>query len=357
MSQQRQFHHQMSGHYYSNANDTTLTKLFVGGLAWETQRETMRRYFEQFGEIIEAVVITDKNTGRSKGYGFVTFKDPESAMRACQNPSPVIDGRRANCNLASLGATKTRPSIPSQHGGGGGGRFRGAEAGLVAAAPPTAAAAAFQPSSAAASYIPQPSGQYTFPYSAYGYAAATTGYPQETAAALYHHPMSYYGVYGGHHQQHVSPYYAAAAAGGSAGGAAGGMAFHNFYPFYPAQYAQHSSGGGSSGQVHGFGGGAGVQYTPPAQVVQYTPYFPHQQQHYPSSGILSLPVATTTAASPIATTAAVATTVPSATTVAQAASTTASATSTVTTVAAAARPTTTTAAAAASADQNSSPTK
>jgi hypothetical protein len=53
-------------------NDTTLTKIFVGGLAWETQRDTMRRYFEQFGDILEAVVITDKNTGRSKGYGFVS---------------------------------------------------------------------------------------------------------------------------------------------------------------------------------------------------------------------------------------------------------------------------------------------
>lgn len=53
--------------------DTTYTKVFVGGLAWETQSETMRRYFEQFGEILEAVVITDKNTGRSKGYGFVSI--------------------------------------------------------------------------------------------------------------------------------------------------------------------------------------------------------------------------------------------------------------------------------------------
>lgn len=51
--------------------DTTYTKVFVGGLAWETQKETMKKYFEQFGEILEAVVITDKATGRSKGYGFV----------------------------------------------------------------------------------------------------------------------------------------------------------------------------------------------------------------------------------------------------------------------------------------------
>lgn len=51
--------------------DTTYTKVFVGGLAWETQKDTMKTYFEQFGEILEAVVITDKTTGRSKGYGFV----------------------------------------------------------------------------------------------------------------------------------------------------------------------------------------------------------------------------------------------------------------------------------------------
>ncbi|XP_021717783.1 RNA-binding protein 38 isoform X2 [Chenopodium quinoa] len=93
----------------SQFGDTTYTKVFVGGLAWETQSETMRRYFEHFGEILEAVVITDKNTGRSKGYGFVTFRDPESARRACADPTPIIDGRRANCNLASLG--RPRPAL------------------------------------------------------------------------------------------------------------------------------------------------------------------------------------------------------------------------------------------------------
>ncbi|GER36977.1 RNA-binding (RRM/RBD/RNP motifs) family protein [Striga asiatica] len=95
---------------YSPFGDTTFTKVFVGGLAWETQNATLRHYFEQFGEILEAVVITDKNTGRSKGYGFVTFRDPESARRACTDPTPIIDGRRANCNLASL--RRPRPAIP-----------------------------------------------------------------------------------------------------------------------------------------------------------------------------------------------------------------------------------------------------
>ncbi|CAK7348631.1 unnamed protein product [Dovyalis caffra] len=248
MAQHRQFQ-MVGGGNSGQYNDTTFTKIFVGGLAWETQRDTMRRYFEQFGEILEAVVITDKNTGRSKGYGFVTFKDPEAAMRACQNPSPVIDGRRANCNLASLGAQKNRPPTP-QHGIG---RFRPVH-GLVA--PPT-----FPGSSAP--YIHQPAGQYSFPYSAYGY----TGYSPD---AMY--PLSYYGVYGG---QQISSYY-------TTGGASGtpGMYPHSFYPFY-TQYAQSS-------QAHGFG----IQYP---QMVQY-PYLP---QPYGSTGILSLPssiaMATTTA--------------------------------------------------------------
>ncbi|KAJ7958011.1 RNA-binding protein like [Quillaja saponaria] len=103
-----------SGFQFLNSpfGDTTYSKVFVGGLAWETQSETLRRYFEHFGEILEAVVITDKNTGRSKGYGFVTFQDPEAARRACADPTPFIDGRRANCNLASLG----RPHPPLSYG-------------------------------------------------------------------------------------------------------------------------------------------------------------------------------------------------------------------------------------------------
>lgn len=52
--------------------DTTLTKVFVGGLAWETPKEAMRDHFQKFGEILEAVIISDKLTGRSKGYGFVS---------------------------------------------------------------------------------------------------------------------------------------------------------------------------------------------------------------------------------------------------------------------------------------------
>ena len=52
--------------------DTTFTKIFVGGLPYHTTDETLRKFFERFGEIDEAVVITDRATGKSRGYGFVS---------------------------------------------------------------------------------------------------------------------------------------------------------------------------------------------------------------------------------------------------------------------------------------------
>ncbi|CAK9187330.1 unnamed protein product [Ilex paraguariensis] len=137
--------------------DTTYTKVFVGGLAWETHKETMKKYFEQFGEILEAVVITDKTTGRSKGYGFVTFREPEAAMRACDDAAPVIDGRRANCNLASLGVQRSKPSTP-KHGGGRNFRVMSSfQAGGVGAAFPSAAT------------FPHYAIQQGIPYNVYGY--------------------------------------------------------------------------------------------------------------------------------------------------------------------------------------------
>ncbi|XP_010917972.1 probable RNA-binding protein ARP1 isoform X2 [Elaeis guineensis] len=247
MAAQPRHFHMGGGNGNAGGSDTTYTKIFVGGLAWETQRDTMRRYFEQFGEILEAVVITDKNTGRSKGYGFVTFKDPDSAMRACQDPSPVIDGRRANCNLASLGAShRTRPPTP-RHGMAG--RLRPPLAG------PSIAASTYHGSAATTSYFHQPA-QYSYPYSVYGYSG---GYSQENM-----YPMSYYGLYGGsggggqHHQ--FSPYYAAAGPG----------VFQNFYPYY-AQFSQDI-------QAQS---GYGLHYP---QMLQY-PYVPQQYR----AGILSMP--------------------------------------------------------------------
>ncbi|XP_055858728.1 RNA-binding protein 24-B-like isoform X1 [Episyrphus balteatus] len=90
--------------------DTTWTKLFVGGLPYHTTDKSLRDHFSVFGDIEEAVVITDRQTNKSRGYGFVIMGDRVSTERACKDPNPIIDGRKANVNLAILGA-KARMNI------------------------------------------------------------------------------------------------------------------------------------------------------------------------------------------------------------------------------------------------------
>ncbi|XP_042194733.1 RNA-binding protein 38-like [Callorhinchus milii] len=84
--------------------DRVFRKLFVGGLPYHSNELSLRRYFQRFGDIEEAAVITDRLTGRSRGYGFVTMADWAAAERACKDPNPIIDGRKTNVNLAYLGA-------------------------------------------------------------------------------------------------------------------------------------------------------------------------------------------------------------------------------------------------------------
>ncbi|MGH0130992.1 UNVERIFIED_CONTAM: hypothetical protein FKN15_045833 [Acipenser sinensis] len=98
---------------HTTQKDTTYTKIFVGGLPYHTTDSSLRKYFEVFGEIEEAVVITDRQTGKSRGYGFVTMADRSAAERACKDPNPIIDGRKANVNLAYLGA-KPRVMQPGE---------------------------------------------------------------------------------------------------------------------------------------------------------------------------------------------------------------------------------------------------
>ncbi|XP_062215047.1 UBP1-associated protein 2C-like [Phragmites australis] len=84
--------------------DPALRKLFVRGLGWETTSDSLRAIFSAYGDLEEAVVITDKSTGRSKGYGFVTFRHADSAVLALKEPSKKIDGRMTVTQLAAAGA-------------------------------------------------------------------------------------------------------------------------------------------------------------------------------------------------------------------------------------------------------------
>ena len=80
-------------------------KLIVGGLSWGTSDETLRAAFEQFGEVADAKVIVDRETGRSRGFGFVTFADDEAASTAID----VMVG----ATLLTVTCTVSLPEPPS----------------------------------------------------------------------------------------------------------------------------------------------------------------------------------------------------------------------------------------------------
>ena len=76
-------------------------KVFVGGLSWGTTDAGLQEAFEVFGEVTEARVIKDRDTGRSRGFGFVTFAEDDSASRAIEEMNEKeLDGRVIRVNEA-----------------------------------------------------------------------------------------------------------------------------------------------------------------------------------------------------------------------------------------------------------------
>jgi RNA recognition motif-containing protein len=72
-------------------SDPAHRKLFIRGLTWETTDEQLHSSFASYGEIEEAAVVMDRTSGKNKGYGFVIFKDMDSAYAALQEPDKEID--------------------------------------------------------------------------------------------------------------------------------------------------------------------------------------------------------------------------------------------------------------------------
>ncbi|XP_049409312.1 glycine-rich RNA-binding protein GRP1A-like isoform X2 [Solanum stenotomum] len=89
-------------------------RCFVGGLAWATTDQTLSDAFSQYGEVVESKIINDRETGRSRGFGFVTFKDEQAMRDAIEGMNGQdLDGRNITVNEAQ------------SRGGGGGGGGRG----------------------------------------------------------------------------------------------------------------------------------------------------------------------------------------------------------------------------------------
>ncbi|TRZ51659.1 RNA-binding protein [bacterium] len=75
-------------------------KIFVGSLPWSINNDSLKELFATYGEVTEAVVIMDRETNRSKGFGFVTFSTPESAQKALEMSGKEVDGRTIVVNIA-----------------------------------------------------------------------------------------------------------------------------------------------------------------------------------------------------------------------------------------------------------------
>lgn len=94
-------------------------KLYVGGLSWGTSEDTLYSAFEEYGQLEEVKIITDRETGRSRGFGFVTYANDSDAKTAIDEMNGrQLDGRNLSVNEA-------RERDDRSGGGGGGGQRSG----------------------------------------------------------------------------------------------------------------------------------------------------------------------------------------------------------------------------------------
>uniref|UniRef100_A0A8C3DXQ5 RNA-binding protein Musashi homolog 2 n=1 Tax=Corvus moneduloides TaxID=1196302 RepID=A0A8C3DXQ5_CORMO len=76
------------------------SKMFIGGLSWQTSPDSLRDYFSKFGEIRECMVMRDPTTKRSRGFGFVTFADPASVDKVLAQPHHELDSKTIDPKVA-----------------------------------------------------------------------------------------------------------------------------------------------------------------------------------------------------------------------------------------------------------------
>ncbi|KAJ3708608.1 hypothetical protein LUZ61_012313 [Rhynchospora tenuis] len=104
------------------------TKLFVGGLSYGTNDQSLKEAFGNFGHVTEARVITDRDTGRSKGFGFVNFDTDEAASSALAS----MDGQELQGRSIRVSYANERPATGFRGGRGGFGNSGGGYGGSAA---------------------------------------------------------------------------------------------------------------------------------------------------------------------------------------------------------------------------------
>ncbi|KAM6576486.1 hypothetical protein CsatB_028323 [Cannabis sativa] len=93
--------------------DPAHRKIFVHGLGWDTTAETLISEFSKYGEIEDCKAVTDRVSGKSKGYAFILFKRRIGAKRALKEPQKKIGSRTTSCQLASAGPVPAPPPVVS----------------------------------------------------------------------------------------------------------------------------------------------------------------------------------------------------------------------------------------------------
>ena len=95
-----------------------MTNIYVGNLSYDATEDDVRQAFAEYGEVSTVNIIKDRETGRSRGFGFVEMNDPDQAKEAIEKINLAeIAGRRVTVNEA-----RPKSDRPRRGGGGGGGR-------------------------------------------------------------------------------------------------------------------------------------------------------------------------------------------------------------------------------------------
>lgn len=100
------------------------TRLFIGNLSYRTTNEDLFNCFQKFGKVLDHVIIKERDTGRSRGYGFVSFESREDADAAIRDmDGSDLDGRRIRVNIAQGRPREGGPRRPREDGYRGRDRF------------------------------------------------------------------------------------------------------------------------------------------------------------------------------------------------------------------------------------------
>uniref|UniRef100_A0A182QS26 RRM domain-containing protein n=1 Tax=Anopheles farauti TaxID=69004 RepID=A0A182QS26_9DIPT len=109
-SQQQQIKSSSGRSTPNNGSDPAPGKLFVGGLSWQTSAEKLSEYFGMFGNVTDVLIMKDPVTQRSRGFGFITFQEPNSVDKVLQVPIHTLDGKKIDPKHAT---PKNRPKTQS----------------------------------------------------------------------------------------------------------------------------------------------------------------------------------------------------------------------------------------------------